>query len=224
MTALIVIAKAPVPGRSKTRLCPPCTPEQAARIAEAALVDTLAAAADTPASRRVLALEGAPGPWLPAGFEVLVQRGDGLDERLASAFEDVGGPALLIGMDTPQITPALLSAAIDELLSPDTDAVLGLAEDGGWWAMGLRTPDRRAVEGVPMSTGHTGRAQVDRLEELGLRVRMLPALRDIDCFADAVDVAEGLPDSALHATLSEMLRSADGGELGWASDRILRTP
>ncbi len=221
--ALIVIAKAPVPGKSKTRLCPPCTPEQAARLAEAALADTLEAVAATAAVRRVLALDGVPGAWLPEGFEVIVQRGDGLDQRLAAAFEDTGGPALLIGMDTPQVTPSLLTHAIDELLSPGTDAVLGPADDGGWWAMGLRVPDGRAVEGVPMSTGHTGRAQLRRLEELGRRVKMLPALRDIDRFTDAVDVAERLPGSMLHATLSEILRSADDGELAWASDRILKS-
>ena len=102
---VLVIAKAPVPGRSKTRLCPPCTPEQAARVAEAALGDTLAAVLATPGIRPVLALDGAPGPWLPPGFDVVPQRGVGLDERLACAFEDAGGASFLVGMDTPQLTP-----------------------------------------------------------------------------------------------------------------------
>ena len=109
---LIVIAKAPVPGRVKTRLSPPCTPDQAAALARAALQDTLDAAACAAAGRRVVALDGAPGDWLPSGFEVIAQRGDGLGERLACAFEDVGGPAFLIGMDTPQVTPALLDAGL----------------------------------------------------------------------------------------------------------------
>ncbi|MEO8424921.1 MAG: glycosyltransferase, partial [Actinomycetota bacterium] len=91
---LLVIAKAPVLGRSKTRLCPPCSPEDAARIAEAALADTLDAVAHTSASERVLVLDGDPGGWLPDGFRVIPQRGDGLDERLAAAFEDAGAPAL----------------------------------------------------------------------------------------------------------------------------------
>src|SRR5688500_4457952 len=99
--ALIVIAKEPVPGRVKTRLCPPCTPEQAARLARAALEDTLAACGDTVgAGRRVLALDGEPGGWLPRGWDVVAQRGAGLAERLAHAFADVGGPAFLLGMDT----------------------------------------------------------------------------------------------------------------------------
>ncbi|MGB7806486.1 MAG: DUF2064 domain-containing protein, partial [Actinomycetota bacterium] len=105
MVNLVIIAKAPIPGRSKTRLCPPCTPLEAARIAEAALVDTIAVAMATPGVRPILALDGEPGSWLPPALEVIPQRGDGLDERLASAFDDVGGPALLVGMDTPQLTP-----------------------------------------------------------------------------------------------------------------------
>ena len=76
--ALLVIAKQPVPGRVKTRLCPPCTPDQAAALAEASLLDTLAAVAATPASRRVLVFEGDPEPWCPAGFDTFAQRGDGL--------------------------------------------------------------------------------------------------------------------------------------------------
>ena len=106
MTVLIVVAKSPVAGRVKTRLCPPCTPHQAAAIAEAALADTLATAAATPASARVIALDGTPGPWIPDGFVIVPQLGTGLDQRLANAFAAVSGPAVLIGMDTPQITPA----------------------------------------------------------------------------------------------------------------------
>ena len=68
---VLVMAKAPVPGRVKTRLCPPCTPDEAAAITEAALADTLAAVARCGAGRRIIALDGAPGPWLPARFEVI---------------------------------------------------------------------------------------------------------------------------------------------------------
>ena len=97
MTALLVIAKAPVAGRVKTRLTPPCSPADAAGLAAAALADTLAAVARSRrAARRVLVLDGEPGPWIPRGFDVLPQRGDGLAARLAAAFCDVGGPALLI--------------------------------------------------------------------------------------------------------------------------------
>jgi glycosyltransferase A (GT-A) superfamily protein (DUF2064 family) len=99
--ALVIIAKAPAAGRSKTRLCPPFTPEQAAALARAALLDTLEAVAAAPARRRILALEGEPDGWLSPGFELHPQRGAGLGERLGDALAAAGGPALVVGMDTP---------------------------------------------------------------------------------------------------------------------------
>src|SRR5687767_10869590 len=104
MTKILVIAKAPDAGGVKTRLCPPCTPVEAARIAEAALCDTLDAVVAVPGAEAVVVLDGDVGPWLPDGMRVVTQRGDGLAERLANAFDDVGAPSVLIGMDTPQVT------------------------------------------------------------------------------------------------------------------------
>jgi uncharacterized protein len=207
--ALVVIAKAPQPGRSKTRLCPPCTPEQAALLAEAALRDTLAAVAATPARRLVLALAGEPGPWLPRGFEVVEQRGDGLGERLGHALEDAGGPALVVGMDTPQLSPALLAHAARALLGRTTDAVLGPAIDGGYWTIGIRDPDPAIFEGVPMSSDRTCAAQRQRLAELGLRVSTLPSMRDVDTIGDAYAVARECPGSEFAAALAAQLRPAE---------------
>ena len=184
---VIVIAKAPEPGRCKTRLTPPCTPEQAALLAAAALQDTLEAVAGSRACRRVVALDGDVGDWLPSGFEVVAQRGRGLDERLAAAFMDVAEPALLVGMDTPQLTPALLNDSLDTL--GRTDAVLGHTVDGGFWAVGLERPFAAAFVGVPMSTSWTGAAQERRLKALGLRVATLPVMNDVDHIDDAIDVA-----------------------------------
>jgi uncharacterized protein len=189
----VVLAKAPRPGHSKTRLCPPCTPRDAAALARAALADTLDAVLATPAARHVLVLEGPVGDWLPPGVEVVAQRGSGLDERLAHAFADVGGPALLVGMDTPQVTPRDLARGLERLAAPEVDAVLGPAADGGYWAIGLREAQARAFLGVPMSTARTGRAQLARLRRLGLRVAALPALRDVDRIADARAVAALAP-------------------------------
>ncbi len=209
IAALIVIAKAPVPGRVKTRLCPPCTPAQAAALAEAALADTLAAVAATPVARRVCVLDGDPGAWLPPGFAVMPQRGAGLDERLGAAFDDVGGPALLIGMDTPQVTPALLSGGLAAMRAPGVGAVLGLAPDGGYWAVGLRHPDRTLFEGVPMSTARTGAAQRARLLEAGRRVRLLPELRDVDTIVDARAVADAAPDGRFAAAVRDLDLAAE---------------
>lgn len=190
---LAVIAKAPVPGRSKTRLCPPCTPEQAAALAEAALCDTLGALAATPARRRVLVLDGAAGPWLPGGHEVIPQRGHGLAERLACAFDDIGGPVLLVGMDTPQLAPADLAAGIAAVGAGR--ATLGLAPDGGYWAIGLPAPDPAVFAGIAMSTTATGAAQLARLRALGHDPLVLGALLDVDRFADALVVARASPRS-----------------------------
>jgi rSAM/selenodomain-associated transferase 1 len=202
--ALIVLAKAPVPGRVKTRLCPPCTPEQAARIAAAALADTLEAAAATPGAEPVLVLEGLPEPSA-AGLRVLPQRGRGLDERLAAAFQDVGGPALLIGMDTPQVTPELLGTSIDLLMARGVDAVLGPCNDGGWWAIGLRRPDPRAFARVPMSQSWTGLAQRGRLRSLGLAIRSLPRRRDVDLFDDARAVALACPHTRFARAVEDVV-------------------
>jgi len=198
-TTLLVIAKQPTPGRVKTRLVPPCTYEQAAALAEAALADTLHTVRMAPAARRVLVLDGEPGPWLPAGFDVVPQCDGPLDERLAAAFAGARGPALLIGMDTPQVTPDLL--AVDWGVA---DAVFGPAADGGFWALGLRVPDPALLRGVPMSTSGTGAIQRARLLSAGLRVAELPQLRDVDTAADAVAVAREAPQSRFAARAREL--------------------
>lgn len=202
---LIVIAKSPQAGRSKTRLCPPCTPEQASELAFAALEDTFSAVMAVPGVRPVVVLEGPPGAWLPRAVAVVPQRGEGLDRRIAAAFDDVGGPAVLIGMDTPQVAPELLSEAVARLGVRGVHAVLGEAEDGGWWTIGLRSPDRRVFLGVPMSTGRTCRAQRMRLAELDLRFDdRLPVLRDVDVIDDARAVATLVPASRFAAALRMM--------------------
>ncbi|MFC5752876.1 TIGR04282 family arsenosugar biosynthesis glycosyltransferase [Actinomadura rugatobispora] len=207
---LVVIAKEPVPGRVKTRLTPGYTAEEAALLAEAALADTLATVARTPAGARILALRGSPGPWLPPGVRVIPQRGDGLDERLAHAFDDAyeGRPIVLIGMDTPQVTTALLERAGRAL--EHRGAVFGPAEDGGFWLLGLARPDAALLRGVPMSRPGTGRAQLDRLRAAGLTVAELPRLTDVDTAADAARVAALAP----HGRFAAAVRAVRNGEAG----------
>jgi hypothetical protein len=199
---IVVIAKSPQPGRSKTRLTPPCDPQQAARLAEASLRDTLSAVRGAVCRERVLALAGRLGDWLPGGFRVVDQGEGSLDRRLAHVFSRCDGPTLLIGMDTPQVDSGLLEDSISQLLSPGTDAVLGPAEDGGYWAIGLRRPDPRAFAGVPMSQIETGARQEDALRALGLRVGGLPRLRDVDLIEDARAVAAAAPGGGFARTLA----------------------
>jgi rSAM/selenodomain-associated transferase 1 len=203
---VIVIAKEPVPGRVKTRLSPALSPAAAAALAAAALADTLDVVATSPVSRRVLALDGAPGAWLPAGFDLISQRAGGLDERLAAAFADAYAtaplPMVLIGMDTPQVTADLIRDAAQSLVSGEADAVFGPAEDGGFWLLGLRRPDRSLLAGVPMSRPDTGRVQLERLASAGLRVALTPQLTDVDTFDTARQVAGQVPGSRFAAAFA----------------------
>jgi len=200
-TQLLVITKAPVPGRSKTRLTPPCTPEQAAAIASAAVGDTLDVVRATLVQRRVVALDGAPGELDLTGCVVVPQVEGNLGTRLAHAFADAMQPpdgelpTLLIGMDTPQVTSALLTDALDRLVAagPGT-AVLGTAPDGGWWALGVHSAVAALVlPGVPMSRDDTAVLTRAALEQAGLTVLDLPQLTDIDHFPDALSVATQCP-------------------------------
>ncbi|MFF5289904.1 TIGR04282 family arsenosugar biosynthesis glycosyltransferase [Paractinoplanes globisporus] len=189
---IIVLAKVPVPGRVKTRLCPPCTPEQAARVAAAALADTIDAVGDAG-----ILVTDRPCP-APPGWATALQHGGPLPERLANAFADTRTPGtatLLIGMDTPQLTVEHLDAARRLLGEPGgPDAVLGRADDGGWWALGLRDATHAEVlRDVPTSTGTTGRRTYEALRQRGLRVAELPRLRDVDTAADALAVAALCP-------------------------------
>jgi len=189
---VLVMAKEPRPGRVKTRLCPPCSPDEAAAVAAAALADTLDAVARCGVARKVLALDGRPGPWLPPGFEVVAQRGGDFNARLANAWRDTGGAGLQIGMDTPQVHPSELDALLGEL--DRSDAVLGHALDGGWWVVGWRDADPQAMfAGIPMSAPDTGRMQESRIAALGLRVHRAAPKRDIDTIDDLQVVAADHP-------------------------------
>ncbi|WP_348534115.1 DUF2064 domain-containing protein [Kitasatospora sp. MAA19] len=210
---LLVIAKAPVPGRVKTRLTPPCTPEQAAALAAAALADTLHTLGTMPAGRRLLVLEGEPADRPPAGWEVVAQSGGGLDERLAAAFAHAARvapdvPALLVGMDTPQLSAAALAEPLSAARRAGVDAWYGPAADGGFWALGLARPTAdlaaHLLHGVPMSTPGTGAALLERLTAANLTIRHLPPLTDVDTIEDAHRVAAEAPGSRFAAQLRHL--------------------
>lgn len=189
MTTLVVVAKQPVPGRVKTRLHPPYTLGQAAVLAHACLHDTLDTLDRVPAARRILFVDGV----LPhrAGWVQWRQPSGTLDERIAWCLDRLNGPMLLVGMDTPQLDPATLARAFD--WPDEVDAFFGPADDGGYWAIGLREPHGALVSGVPMSRADTGAQQLARLAAAGLRVAHLPALRDIDTAADLAPAAARAP-------------------------------
>jgi uncharacterized protein len=198
---LLVVAKAPVPGRAKTRLAATVGDQVAAEIAAAALLDTLDAVADTPVSARVVALNGELDAAAGAAeiqrrltsFTVIDQRGNDFGDRLANAHTDaaaVGGqPVLQIGMDTPQVTAELLAACGRRLV--EEPAVLGLAPDGGWWALGVDTPGlAQCLRNVPMSQPDTGALTLKALHDNGIDVALLDELADFDVAADVAAVRE----------------------------------
>jgi glycosyltransferase A (GT-A) superfamily protein (DUF2064 family) len=157
-----------------------------ASVDAAPLRDTLSAMLAAPVARRVLAIDGPAADRLPAGFELMAQRGDDFGGRLAGALADAHAlaalPLLLIRADALDMTPDVLVDAARSLLSGEADAAFGPASDGGFWLLGLRRPDRSLVAGVPGTpagrapAAGAGRVLLDRLASAGLRVALAPRL------------------------------------------------
>jgi glycosyltransferase A (GT-A) superfamily protein (DUF2064 family) len=207
---LVVLANEPRADLMDGRLSPPWTLGQAAKVREAALVDTLAVVAAAPASRRVLALEGEPGAWLPTDFDVVVRRGGSLGNLLFGTFEDCfhvsEDPVVLIGMDTPQLTVEQL-LTVRMLLESTADAVVGLTPSGGTWLIGLNHLHPDAFSGVPASDDDTGDAQLERLRICGYRVSVTDHLRELNDSRDAVEIAALMPGSRLAAAVDAAAKS-----------------
>ena len=197
---VLVVAKAPVPGQAKTRLASAVGPSAAADIAAAALLDTLDAVAAAPVSSRVVALTGhleaaSRGAELRdrlSGFTVIEQRGVDFADRLACAHADAAAacgpqPVLQIGMDTPQVSSELLVRCAQTLQR--APAVLGMASDGGWWVLGVRSPSMAGVlRGIPMSRPDTGALTLEALRDTGSDVALVEELRDVDTIDDVCAV------------------------------------
>ena len=201
MTTLIIIAKECIPGRVKTRLHPPLSLEQAAALASASLSDTFRAVSTLDASRRILLFDGNLLPLGSEPYDVIHQVSGDLDMRLGAIFDECEGPTVLVGMDTPQLEAAMIAPLFDEWPA-DVDAVLGFANDGGYWMIAMAEPDGSLIRGIPMSQDDTGRRQLERLTEAGLRVRMLPELIDVDTIDDARLVAGLAPQTEFARTLA----------------------
>jgi glycosyltransferase A (GT-A) superfamily protein (DUF2064 family) len=220
LTRIVLLAKAPAAGRSKTRLTPPYTPIQAAAIAEACLRDTLdsvrALTIADDGFDALVCLDGEPGAWLPSDMRFLPQGQGGHDIRIAEAMERSVQPAgreaadavVLIGMDTPQLTPGLLRAAAQ--ITRSADAAFAPAHDGGWWLLGLprrhASMARKFVLGVPTSTPRTGALQQQRLRRGGLSIEALPILRDIDTAEDLEAVLHQVSQTNKSTHLTRLAR------------------
>lgn len=197
---VLLVAKAPVAGRVKTRLGARVGADRAAALAAAALLDTIDACRASGATGHLClagdlrdAVEGEAITAALDGWTITPQRGDTFAERLVNAHVDAGpGAVVQIGMDTPHVTAAALTAAVEGLAGHD--AVLGPATDGGWWALARREPDVvRHVSQVRMSTSSTFADTRTALELAGCRVGHASSMTDVDTVADAELVATLAP-------------------------------
>ena len=210
--SVLVVAKAPVPGLAKTRLAASVGDDAAADIAAAALLDTLDAVAAAPVEARVVAMTGdldraCRAPEIRdrlAAVTVIDQRGDDFAARLVNAHADAadvtGRPVLQIGMDTPQVSPELLTDCAGALLT--APAVLGLARDGGWWVLGVaEAATAKCLLDVPMSRSDTGALTLRALRHTGVAVTLVDELHDVDTVDDIEAVrARCAPSSRFVAT------------------------
>ena len=190
-----LIAKTPQPGRVKTRLCPPCTPVEAAEVASLLLTHAIDAIAQAVLSspvpiRPAILLDGEIGSWIPSGWHTIAQRGHGLDERLANGLADLGEPALVMAMDSPEVTAKDIVDAVGAL--SQHHVVLGPTLDGGYWCIGARAATHELTVGVPMSQPNTFDAQCRRIDDLGLTLSLAATHDDVDTFDDACRVARRL--------------------------------
>lgn len=191
MSKLLVFTRFPTPGRTKTRLIPALGPEGAARLQMVMTEAALSAARtirDTSEVEIQVRFDGGDVISMRAAFGDdldYVPQGDGdLGARLTRAFADQDGPTLVIGADCPELNADYLAEACDRLAR--TDVVLGPARDGGYVLLGLQRPEPRIFEHIPWSTPDVASTTLERAHTLGLTVRTLPTLADIDRPEDLV--------------------------------------
>lgn len=190
--ALAVMAKAPRPGKVKTRLSPPLTIEQAAALNICFLRDTARNIADVAAASEASGLvsytpvgdEGLFDGLLPVGFTLVAQRGDSFGERLQAAVEDIlacgFGAVCLINSDSPTLPANALRHAVEELNRPGDRIVLGGASDGGYYLIGLKAPHSEPFANIHWSTSTVYAETVAAIAHAGIELVELPVWYDVD--------------------------------------------
>jgi hypothetical protein len=191
--ALITVSKKPEAGRTKTRLCPPLSGEQAAALYHSFLLDTLALMARVQVAQPILAYtpdDAEPffRALVPDGFALVPQVGAGLGERLhnvlGGCLESGYRQAVVMDGDSPSLPVEVLRQAFEELDRSEIDIVFGPCEDGGYYLIGLKAPCAALFRGIPMSTPQVAELTLQRAAEQGLRVALLPRWYDVDVYAD----------------------------------------
>ena len=218
--SLIVVAKKPKPGLTKTRLSPPFTPEAASEFYDCLMRDTLALAGQLSGVDLTLAYTPASAVdyfqnLVPNGFRLIPQRGAHLGERLANAlafhFNQGYRRAVIMNSDGPTLPLAHLQAAFAEL--DHTDVTLGMGHDGGYYLIGLKQMVPELFENIAWSTEKVIPQTLDICQRLQLTVHCLPEWYDVDVEADLqrlrLDLAQN-PAAAPHT--ADFLKKWDGFE------------
>lgn len=190
--ALGLMAKAPLVGEVKTRLVPPLTPQEAAELNICFLRDMAAnveSISETEAASGLVVYtpagsEAAFDEVLPDGFGLLLQRGPNLGDRLCNATDDLlqqgYGGVCLINSDSPTLPKSILIRAIELLMTEGDRVVLGEAEDGGYYLIGLKHAHRHLFDGIAWSTANVLTRTRQRAAEIDLPVALLPPWYDVD--------------------------------------------
>lgn len=194
---LIIMAKQPIYGAVKTRLCPPLTPQEALILYEAFLRDTtgLVDMACALASNVTPALAYSPQgshdyfrALVPERFTLLPQMGEGLGERLCNLPAQVRAlgfdSTAMISSDSPTLAPDVVARCFEELARPGVDVALGPTADGGYYLIGMNEPQPALFKGITWSTEHVTRETLAAASHAGLRVSLLPAWYDADTVED----------------------------------------
>ena len=177
---IILFAKAPIPGRVKTRLVPPLTSEQAAKLHTAMVWDTLELLQQLRGVDIELHTDIATDAWTMAGVAKRIQSEGDLGLKMLKAME----AALAAGHDRAMIagsdSPALPLDHLEELLAAEEDVALGPTEDGGYYAVSCRKVQNGMFDGVQWSTQRTLDQTVEAVRRSGFSVRLGRPWFDID--------------------------------------------
>lgn len=189
---IAIMAKASAPGRTKTRLVPPLSPEQAAALNTAFLQDM---AANLIAAENHAAIVGYAA-FAPSGSENFLRRilpssiglidaslanlGECLQHTIEQIFARSHTAAVVLNSDSPTLPSELLVETAKTLALPGDRAVLGPSDDGGYYLLGLKTPHRRLFEDISWSTERVAAQTLERAREVGLDMHVLPTWYDVD--------------------------------------------
>jgi uncharacterized protein len=218
--ALAVFAKAPLPGRVKTRLVPALTPEEGAELYRCMLLDTLARVRTLPVDT-VIFYEGEADFFrdLVPGGQLIPQQGIDLGERLQNAFEALSllgyRDRAAIGTDAPDLPLAFIEEAF-RFLESGSDAVFGPAEDGGYYLIALAGASGALFSDIPWSGPQVLATSRQRALESGFTTSLLPTWYDVDTFQDLL--RPGLANPENGAPLTRAFLKERGLGAAWPAE------